>query len=188
MQSALLLGCWVWGFRRFGPDALVFAAFSLQDPSESPVGQDCVLLLVLFILAFELKERGKAGLSGAALALMLIKFHLILLWPIALLCSVAGKCSEASAPWPPSRLASRSLSRHARGTDLHSATAKQKSRSPLALEGTHDLLPGTHCEFGNRVARWIALLIGAILLLFAFAVYNAPIWKMFAITAVASLC
>jgi hypothetical protein len=33
----------------------------------------------------------------------------------------------------------------------------------------------------------IAAIIGAIFLIFAFAVYKAPLWKMFAVTAVASL-
>ena len=29
---ALLLGCWIWAWRRFGPDALIFAALSLPAP------------------------------------------------------------------------------------------------------------------------------------------------------------
>ena len=84
LQSALLLGCWAWGYRRFGANALVFAAFSLPGPLGIASGQDCVMMLAIFVVAFELADRGKAGASGAVLALMLIKFHLILLWPVAL--------------------------------------------------------------------------------------------------------
>src|SRR5208283_650713 len=102
LQSALLIGCWVWGFRRFGANALVFAAFSLPGPLGIASGQDCVVLLVLFIIAFALTERGKPLAGGAVLALMLIKFHLILLWPVALLLQrrwrmLGGFCAVALA-------------------------------------------------------------------------------------------
>src|SRR5258706_6857820 len=30
-QSLLLILCWIWAWRRFGPDALIFAALSLRD-------------------------------------------------------------------------------------------------------------------------------------------------------------
>src|ERR1035437_4282479 len=43
LETALLLACWAWGFRRFGANALVFAAFSLPGPLGIASGQDCVL-------------------------------------------------------------------------------------------------------------------------------------------------
>ena len=59
-------------------------------------------MLALFILAFELAERSRWFAAGATLALMLMKFHLILLWPVALLVQrrwrmLAGFCATAAA-------------------------------------------------------------------------------------------
>jgi len=84
LQIALLFGCWTWAWRRFGPDALVFAAFSLPAALGIASGQDCALMLALLIVSFELGERGKPASAGVALALMLGKVHVVLLWPLAL--------------------------------------------------------------------------------------------------------
>jgi hypothetical protein len=85
LQSSLLLGCWAWSLRRFGADALVFAALYLPTALGIANGQDCVVLLALVICAYASAEKGKFLASGAFLGLMLLKFHLALLWPFALL-------------------------------------------------------------------------------------------------------
>jgi hypothetical protein len=100
-QVALLLACWIWAWRRFGPDALIFAALSLPAPLGIASGQDCVVMLALLVIAFELGERGHAASSGVVLALMLFKFHLVLLWPLALLVQrrwrmLGGYCATAA--------------------------------------------------------------------------------------------
>jgi hypothetical protein len=85
LQSFFLIGCWGWGLRRFGPDALVFGALYLPTALGIANGQDCVILLVLVLCAYAFAEKGKFWASGVFLGLMLIKFHLVLLWPVALL-------------------------------------------------------------------------------------------------------
>ncbi|MEO8052451.1 MAG: glycosyltransferase 87 family protein, partial [Acidobacteriota bacterium] len=85
LQCALLMACWTWAWRRFGSDALVFAALFLPAPLGIAAGQDCVMLLAVFIAAFVLAERGRTFASGMALGLLLWKFHLVLLWPVVLL-------------------------------------------------------------------------------------------------------
>jgi hypothetical protein len=46
---------------------------------------------------------------------------------------------------------------------------------------------GLTANLGIESPVWTAAIIGAIFLLFACAVYKAPLWRMFAVTAVASL-
>jgi hypothetical protein len=188
LQSALLLACWVWGYRRFGANALVFAAFSLPGPLGIASGQDCVILLAIFILAFELTDRGKPTAGGAVLALMLIKFHLILLWPVALLLQrrwkmLAGFCAAA--------IAEAGLSLALGGVEgARNYVALLRNKSLDHLSPSKELMisfSGLTENLGIDSPVAIAAIILAILLIFAFAVYQAPLWKMFAVTAVASL-
>jgi hypothetical protein len=187
-QSTLLLACWTWGFRRFGENALVFAAFSLPGPLGIASGQDCVILLALFIVAFELADRGKPFASGAVLALMLIKFHLILLWPVALLLQrrwkmLGGFCAVAAGE----ALVSLALG-GVQGATTYIALLRNKNLDRLSP--SKELMicfQGLTENLGIQSTAGAAAIIAAILLIFAFAVYKAPLWKMFAVTAAASL-
>lgn len=85
LQSALLFACWAWALRRWGPDALVFAALYLPTALGIASGQDCVEMLVIAILVYSQADKGNPWRAGAALGLGLIKFHLFLLWPLAIL-------------------------------------------------------------------------------------------------------
>jgi hypothetical protein len=187
-QSALLIGCWAWGFRRFGANALVFAAFSLPGPLGVASGQDCVILLALFILAFELTDRGKPAAGGAVLALMLIKFHLILLWPVALVLQrrwrmLAGFCAMAAGE--------ACVSLALGGTEgVRTYIALLRNKNLDRLSPSKELMicfQGLTENLGIQSPVVIGAIIGAILLIFVFAVYKAPLWKMFAVTAVASI-
>jgi hypothetical protein len=188
LQSALLIGCWAWGFRRFGANSLVFAAFSLPGPLGIASGQDCVVLLALFIVAFELSDRGRPGASGAVLALMLIKFHLILLWPVALLIErrwkmLGGFCAAAAAE----ALVSLALG-GMEGARAYVALLRNKSLDHLSPSKElmicyQGLMENLGIE--SPVAA-VGIIVG-VLLVFGYAVHRAPLWKMFAVTAVASL-
>lgn len=187
-QSALLLACWAWGLRRFGANALVFAAFSLPAPLGIASGQDCVILLAIFVIAFELAERGKAGFSGAVLALMLIKFHLILLWPVALVLQrrwkmLAGFCVAA--------LAEACLSLALGGIEgARTYLALLRNKNLDHLSPSKELMisfQGLAENLGIESPVATAAIILAIFVTFVFAVYRAPLWKMFAVTAIASL-
>src|SRR5205823_14117802 len=83
LQTILLMACWRWAYRRWGPDALIFGALYLPTALGIAHGQDCVIMLAILIVSYELAERGKWYASGAAVGLGLIKFHLFLLWPTA---------------------------------------------------------------------------------------------------------
>ena len=85
LQFLLLVGCWLWASRKFGPDALIFGALYLPTALGIASGQDCVLMLAIGIGFYHLADRQKDFPAGAVLALGLLKFHLLLLLPLAML-------------------------------------------------------------------------------------------------------
>jgi hypothetical protein len=85
VQSGVLLGCWAWAWKRFGPEAAVWAAFLSVGPLGIANGQDCAFFLALLCGAFVLGEKKRMFLCGLVLGLGLMKFHLFLLWPLVLL-------------------------------------------------------------------------------------------------------
>lgn len=82
---ALLLICWAWGYRNFGPWALVMAAMFIPATLGLAHAQDCVLYLALAIWSYSLARRERDVAAGTVLGLMVLKFHLVLLWPLALI-------------------------------------------------------------------------------------------------------
>src|SRR5271157_5414313 len=85
VQSAVLLGCWAWAWKRFGPEAAVWGALLSVGPLGIANGQDCAVFLALLCGAFVLGEKKRLFLCGLVLGLGLTKFHLFLLWPLVLL-------------------------------------------------------------------------------------------------------
>jgi hypothetical protein len=187
-QSILLIGCFVWALRRFGPNALVFAAFYLPAPLGISAGQDCVEMLLIFILAYELLDRRKPFASGAALAVMLIKFHLILLWPLALLLQrrwrmLAGFCGMAAVEVAASLLLGGIQGAQSYIVLLRNKSLDRLSPSPEMMISSEGFLSNFNIDSG-----WVgyALVLG-VLVVFLWAIRKAPVWRMFALTALASL-
>ncbi len=187
-QSLLLLACWAWIWRRFGHDALVFAALFLPCPLGIASGQDCVMMLALFILAFELAERSRWFAAGAALALMLMKFHLILLWPVALLVQrrwrmLAGFCATALVLVASCVALGGFDSLRLYAALLQNRSLDHLSPSPELMISFQGLLANLGID-----ARWAsALLVGFAVVIFVWSVRDAPLWRVFALTAVTSL-
>jgi len=189
-QTILLVACWTWIWRRFGPDALVFAALFLPCPLGIASGQDCVMMLALFILAFELAERSRWFAAGAALALMLVKFHLILLWPVALLIQrrwrmLAGFCATALSLVAICVALGGFRSLRVYAALLQNKSLDHLSPSPELMISFQGLLAnlGIQAHWASAVFVTIAIAIA----IFLWSVRAAPLWRMFAITAVASL-
>jgi hypothetical protein len=188
VQSALLLACWAWIWRRFGADALVFAALFLPCPLGIASGQDCVMMLALFILAFELAERSRWFVAGAALALMLMKFHLILLWPVALLVQrrwriLAGFCATALALLGICIALGGINSLRVYAALIQNKSLDHLSPSPELMISFQGLL----ANLGIETPWASALLVGAAVVIFLWSLRAAPLWRMFALTAGASL-
>jgi len=188
IQSLLLIACWIWAWRRFGPEALVFGTLFLPPPLGIATGQDCVVLLAIFILAYELIESNRPAAGGAVLALLLIKFHLVLLWPVALLLQrrwriLGGFCAMAAAEI----ISSLALGgRH--GAELYIALLRNKSLDHLSP--SPELMISYQGLAANLdiTATWaIAAILIAIIVIFLTAITRAPLWRTFCLTALASL-
>jgi hypothetical protein len=82
--SLLLIATVVLAVRRWGPDALVMTAFSGAAMSIF-IGHETVFLLLALTVSYLLAERGRLLSAGAVLALVLAKFHLLLLFPVLLI-------------------------------------------------------------------------------------------------------
>ena len=188
LQSALLLACWAWGFHRFGLNALVFGSLYLPAPLGIGTGQDCVVMLALLAVAYELAERKRFFASGATLALMLIKFHLIVLWPVALLLQrrwrmLCGYCAAAAV-----EVAITLALGGVRGARQYLALLQDKSLerlspSPELMVNYQGLLENLGIS-----SFWIAaLMLGILITVFVLTVREAPLWRMFSLTALASL-
>jgi alpha-1,2-mannosyltransferase len=97
----VLAGCFVWAAHAFHPDAVVLGAMFLPAGLGIAHGQDCVLMLALMAASYALSERNRAFASGAVAGLMVIKFHLAVLFPVLLLVQrrwrmFAGFCAMAA--------------------------------------------------------------------------------------------
>ncbi len=84
-QWGILGACWWWGWKRFGPDALLWAALSLPAGLGIAHGQDAPVLLAIMIAGYHLAERGQAEWAGVVWSLALMKFNLVLGLPVAML-------------------------------------------------------------------------------------------------------
>lgn len=87
IQITVLLACWLWSARTFGPDAMIWGALSAACGMGISHGQDCVLFLAIAIAGYELARRDRPFAAGAVWALVLTKPHLILLLFPAMLVS-----------------------------------------------------------------------------------------------------
>jgi len=187
-QSLLLIGCWAWIWKLFGAEALVFASLYLPTALGIASGQDCVLMLALFLLAYELVERSRWFAAGAALALMLVKFHLILLWPVALIVQrrwrmLAGFCATAAGLVGVCAALGGIGSLKTYWDLLHDKSLDRLSPSPELMISVQ----GTLSNLGIEGTWTTGAVIGAVVLLFLWSVRNAPLWRTFALTAAASL-
>lgn len=185
MQILLLIGCWIWAWRRFGPDALVYCALSLPAPLGIASGQDCVVMLALLIVAFELNERGRAAASGAVLGLMLFKFHIALLWPVAILMQrrwrmLGGYCAMAAAEVLVSLAFGGISGARAYVALLTNKNLEHLSPSPQLMISYQGFLANLGIASG-----WAAgLLIGVVMIAFVMAIRTGP---MFVLVPLASL-
>jgi len=84
----VLVVFWRWAARALGTEVAVIAALYLPALLGVAHGQDCLLFLALLAGAYVCAKRDKHWLGGVLLGFGLLKFHLFLLWPVAL---IAGR-------------------------------------------------------------------------------------------------
>ncbi len=188
LQTGLLFGCWAWAFRRFGPDALIFGALYLPTALGIASGQDCVLMLVIAIATYALADKGKHWGGGAALGLGLIKFHLFLLWPLALLIQkrwrmLFGAIAAAAAEllvslWLAGPSGLMEYFRLLQNKDI-----QHLSPSPELMINAQSLA----INFGLDSPLVRALLVLIVIALVSVACWRAPLWRSVAAVSAGSL-
>ncbi len=188
LQAAVLAGTWVWAFRRWGGDALIFGSMYLPTALGIAHGQDCVLILLIVLGTYALAHREKHFLSGVILGAGLIKFHLFLLWPLALLLQkrwrmFAGACAAVVVEV----LVSLALAGPA---------GMAKYFALLRMSGLRHLSPspdlminasGLALNLGAGNIAVSALLTAGAVILTAAACWRAPLWRAVAAASAGSL-
>jgi hypothetical protein len=183
---ALLLVCWAWGYRKFGPYAVLLASMFIPATLGLVHAQDCVLYLALSIWAYSLALRERSFGAGSALGLMVLKFHLVLLWPVAMILQrrwrmLAGFAVSASL------LAAVSLAMVGISGTLAYIDLLLKP-SPIS-PGAHLMLsfPGLLMNLGIDFLA-VKVIVGiAIFGLFVLGLEKAKLPRLFAVTTAASL-
>ena len=188
LQSALLIGCWIWAFRRWGPDALVFGALYLPTALGVAHGQDCVVMLIIVIAVYALADRERDFASGAALGLGLIKFHLFLLWPLALLVQkrwrmLAGACTSVAVELLVSLLLAGPGGLVEYFELLRKKDIEHLNPSPELGISVHALAINLGAD--NLIVR--SLLVAGVAILVAIACWRAPLWRWIAAASTGSL-
>lgn len=187
-QTLLLFGCWYWGFREFPADSVVISALYLPTALGIAHGQDGVLMLVISIAAYAQLKRGNAFAAGCVLALGLIKFHLFLLWPLAMLVArnwrmFAGFCTGGAGL----ALASLALGGW-QGARTYVALLTNKDLERLSP--TPEFMINAQSIAANLAegsvvvqAAWTVLT----LVMWLIAIWKAPLWRWWSATALAGL-
>jgi len=188
VQSAVLISTWIWAFRRWGADALIFGSMYLPTALGIAHGQDCVLIAAIVLGVYALARRDREFLSGAVLGLGLIKFHLFLLWPLALLVQkrwrmMAGACAAVAVEL----LASLALA----GPDgmaryfglLRMNDLRHLNPSPELMINVR----GLALNLGIDSAVVTGVLTVAVVVLTAAACWRAPLWRCVAAACAGSL-
>ncbi|MGH9663855.1 MAG: glycosyltransferase family 87 protein [Bryobacteraceae bacterium] len=187
-QLAALLGCWWWFARRFGYDALVFAALYYPTSVGLANGQDPVWMLAIFLCAYALAERQRDFAGGAVLGLAVIKFHLLFLMPVALaierrwrmlagFCGVGGLCAAVSL-----LLGGPGIAAQYYGL-LHRRDIQTLDPTPVRMINVRSLALNVGVD-----SPWItALLAAAVIGLLVVAARRAPLWRWFSAACAATL-
>jgi len=187
-QIAALLGCWWWFARRFGPDALIFAALYYPTSVGLSNGQDPVWMLAIFLGCYVLAEQKRDWASGAVLGLAVFKVHLLFLMPVAMALNkrwrmLAGFCAVGASAAAISILLGGpgiiaqyyELLRRHDITTIQPMPELQISVRALALNAGFD-------------SPWLtAFLIALVALLLAIAAWRAPLWRWFSGGAASTL-
>ncbi len=188
LQALLLLGSWVWLWRRFGPEALVFSALFAPAALGVQHGQDCVLFLLVVIGFYVLAGRGREVAAGTVLALGLAKFHLFLLWPLALVITRRWRALGGFAAGAVVLGAVSFALGGSAGVSQYIALLRMKdlerlSPSPELMVNVYSFA----ANFGIQSEALSFALGSAVVLAAVAAVWRAPLWRMVAATSCGSL-
>ena len=187
-HSLLLIACWLWASRRFGPDALIFGALYLPTALGIASGQDCVVMLAVGIGFYHLADQQKDFPAGAVLALGLLKFHLLLLLPLAMILNKRWRMLAGYAVTG-GLLAVSSIALIGFGgvkqyvNLLQAKDLNALLPSPELMINLNGLMANLRVESAFVLALLVVLVIGVVII----GVRGAPLWRWLSIAVVSSL-
>jgi len=188
LQIGLLLACLAWAWQRFGTVALMLGCMSVPAAIGIAHGQDAVLFLAAVIVSYTLTERGEELIGGAALGVLLVKFHLTPLWIVAMILQrrwkmLAGFAATGAAA------AGISLAMIGAG-GVRSYAALLQNRDLEWLSPSPEFMisvQGLGANLGITSMAGYAGAAAAIVVLFLIGLQQAPLWRVYAVTTAASL-
>ena len=184
IQIAVLLACWFWAWRRFGEPAVVFAAMSMPAALGIAHGQDNALFLAVLIGSYALAANGKDFASGAVLGLLLAKFHLAPLWPLALLILRRWKMLAGFAATGIAAAAVSLAMVGIGGIRAYASFVQNPDFDRIAAQPEFMIgLRGLDANLGVPMLASLPVM----LVLFVFAVRRAPLWRLYPAATAASL-
>jgi len=188
IQTAVLLGAWAWAFRRWGTDALIFGSMYLPTALGIAHAQDCVLMLAIVGGVYWLARREKHFLSGVILGAGLIKFHLFLLWPLAVLIQrrwrmLAGACAAALVELLVSLLLVGPSGLMQYAALLRMPDLRQLNPSPELMINVRSLA----LNLGMDNLMVTGMLTAVVAILTVAACWRAPLWRVVAAASAGSL-
>lgn len=167
---------------------MTFGALFLPTALGIASGQDCVLMLAVVMAVYVLADCRNNFASGAVLGLGMIKFHLFLLWPVAMLLQKRWRMlAGASVTIAGELLLSLILAGPGGLMSYYELLQKKDiehlNPSPELMINVHSLA----LNFGadNWIAR--ALLIAVVIVLVAIACWRTPLWRWIAAASTGSL-
>jgi hypothetical protein len=183
-----LLATWAWASARFGEQALVLAALFLPANLGICFGQDSAAMLAVLCASYALLTRQKNFSSGAALGLGLMKFHLLLLFPVWMAIEKRWRMLAGFAATGAAFLAAALVLLHPSGLAtyigvlLHGRT-ELFDPSPDTMINIYSVT----ANFGIQSKPLNAGLAALVIAIAFFGIRRAPLWRAIAIVATASL-
>jgi hypothetical protein len=185
---SILLASWIWAAFRFGPDALIWSAIFFPAAIGTAYGQDCVIILLGILLCFVALERKWEFTAGLLLGIALIKFHLIILFPLALLLhrrwrvlSGLAVASFVAITLPIVVVGQSAMPAYLRMVQyVNGDSLEQSPQSMLNIYA----IPANFFIDSRPLNAALALLVLGLTIL---AAYQAPLWRWFSAAAAGSL-
>ena len=188
LQIGVLMACLAWAWRRFGTVALMLGCMSVPAAIGIAHGQDAVLFLAVVIASYTLTENGKEWSGGAALGLLLVKFHLTPLWIIAMILQRRWKMLAGFAATGAAAAGISLAMVGAGGVRAYAALLQNRDLEWLSPSPEFMIsLQGLAANLGITSVAAYAMAAPAIVVLFLMGLQHAPLWRAYAVTTAASL-
>jgi hypothetical protein len=188
LQIAVLLACLAWAWQRFGTVALMLGSMSVPAAIGIAHGQDAVLFLAVVIVSYTLTEKGKELSGGAALGLLLVKFHLTPLWIIAMILQRRWKMLAGFAATGAAAAVVSLAMTGAGGVRTYAALLQNRDLEWLSPSPEFMIsIQGLAANLGvTSMPVYVAAAAGVVTL-FLIGLQHAPLWRVYAVTTAASL-